>query len=142
MAVLVVLVLSFFFIGPRLESSLFPVVGNVKATWTEVDGASGIMKVSISAVARRECRLEDISVKVRHHDHWHKGAVFYEDPRGSNDETHIFSTDTPGNQAQLGVFSSSFFIFPVGPEVELALTHRCHPVWLSKTAIARLKVDR
>lgn len=131
----VVLLFTFtvFSIGPAVETRLFPVFSDVRATAIDVDDKQSILRLASTATKQRQCEWQEIVALVERDNVWYQGRVYFTDPRLDNPSTVIPATRPPGLQI-LG----EIFVFPHGEKVRVYTYHQCHPFWQTFTPMYEL----
>jgi hypothetical protein len=132
MVVWTAVIITFSF-GPRIETALFPVVADVKATLVSFRSEDEIMHIAAVGNKKRQCEWKDITAQVYRDGQWHQGFISFTDPKYGPPQTKL-PTSRPTGPQSLG----EIWVFPTGERVQVYLWHNCHPLWRTMTFLYEL----
>ena len=120
-----------FYLGPDVESALFPVVKSARVVVIPSDPKQppdGIRVLLHSIKQRESCELVNRLISVRVTDtEWVRAIAFFKD-EGTGELVQLGKTRPVGD-----VVVDEVQIRPKGLGLHIVLVHRCHPFWLSTT---------
>ncbi len=107
--------LTLTWLGPYLETSVYPVVIQVDAVTIEHNS----QEASIAVLGRkiRDCRYIETRVLVLRNGFWQKADVTFSTATGV--------ATRPTGQQHFGIWKMT----PSGEMVKLTVIHQCHPFW-------------
>ncbi len=134
-AVFFALLFSF---GPAVETAVWPVITNVRATLVQRDDHNEILHLAALGKKVRSCEWKNITAMVYKNGVWQQGSVYFTDPRTHTDPRTAITISRPKGSQSLG----EIFVFPAGDRVQVYLYHACHPLWQTTTFMYELDLTK
>lgn len=129
--------IAMFFIGPKVETALFPVIGDAQAALMSYRAEDEIMHLAALGNKKRQCEWKAITAQVYKNGQWHQGSVTFTDPAKGPTRPDLPVSRPTGPQS-LG----EIWVFPTGERVQIYLWHNCHPFWQTMTFLYELDFSK
>lgn len=132
---MLLMAVSLFYIGPRLEAALFPVIPSFVVERIEnlEDGNTRISGVLYKAFGREHCYPESITAYATGGDADTRivGIVIRAEP----EHRALLNSNMPAGAQEFGPWTMVRPQTSFGPLIIIQITHRCHFLWSTTTRI-------